>query len=570
TIKNATIAIEDRQFYNHPGFSLTAIARAARETYFNKHLQGGSTITQQLVKNSLLTSEISYWRKAREVVLAFWAEQLYTKNEILEMYFNQVPYGGTAWGIEAAAENFFGKRVQDLSLAESAYLAGLPAAPTFYSPYGTHPEMAKVRQIEVLRRMVEDGYITQTQADVAQKETITVKPQLVPIKAPHFVMYVRELLTRRFGSRLVDLGGLRVTTTLDMSLQNQVQDVITKEITQLTGLKVGNGAAIVTNPKEGEILAMIGSRDYFNTQADGNVNVTLAPRQPGSAIKVVTYAQALEKGLTAASIIEDTPVTYPLAGQLPYSPVNYDGKFHGKVTLRNALANSYNIPAVKTLNQLGLMTVIDLGRKMGITTWNDPSRFGLSLTLGGGEVTLFDMATVYGTIANNGDKVDLDPLIKVSDYTGRVYYERAQDSKQVISPETAFIISDILADNRARTQAFGPNSTLVIPGKTVSVKTGTTNDKRDNWTLGFTPYAVVGVWVGNNDNSPMDPILTSGVTGAAPIWNKIMTLITKDKPDEKPRISNNVVSLPCYGRVEYFIRGTEPRGGCKPPASPNP
>jgi membrane carboxypeptidase/penicillin-binding protein PbpC len=314
---------------------------------------------------------------------------------------------------------------------------------------------------------------------------------------------------------------------------------------------------------------MVGSKDYFNEAEDGNVNVTISPRQPGSSIKVVTYAAALENGLTAATIIDDTPVSFVIPGQPNYTPVNYDGRFHGPITLRGAFANSYNVPAVKTLNRIGVKNMIEMGKRMGITTWNDESRFGLALTLGGGEVTLLDMATVYGVLANSGKRVDLGPILRVSDYTGRIYYEKgAPVAKTVTSSEIAFIISDILSDNRARTPAFGPSSALVIPGKTVSVKTGTTNEKKDNVTYGYTPSYVVGVWVGNNDNTPMDPYLTSGVTGATPIWNQIMTELIKNRENEPFVTPPNIVSVPCFGRSEYFINGTEPKQGCGTLPSP--
>lgn len=569
-VKQATIAIEDRSFYTHPGFSIRAILRAFWETVFNGHLQGGSTITQQLVKNALLTSDIKVTRKIREVVLAFWTERIYSKNEILEMYFNQVPYGGTSWGIEAAAETYFGKQVVDLNLAEAAFLAGLPAAPTLYSPYGARPEFSRNRQEEVLRRMWEDGYITRAEWNNARNTSLPLQPQVTNIRAPHFVMYVRELLTREFGQRLVDHGGLRVTTSLNLPLQEKVQEIVTTNVNELTRLKVGNGAAIVTTPKTGEVLAMVGSKDYFDSTHDGNVNVTLAPRQPGSSIKVVTYAAALEHGQTAATIIEDTPVSYTIPGSPVYTPVNYDGRFHGSVTMRTALASSYNVPAVKTLNQIGVATMVEMGKRMGISTWDDDSRFGLSLTLGGGEVTLADMATVYGVLANSGNRVDLNPILKITDYTGRVLYEKpAVSPANVLSSEIAFILSDILADNRARSAAFGSNSTLVIPGKTVSVKTGTTNEKRDNWTIGYTGDYVVGVWVGNNDNTPMDPFLTSGITGASPIWHQVMAYLLRDKPDQPLIPPTNIVSLPCMGRSEYFVKGTEPKNGCAPLPSPS-
>lgn len=568
-VKQATIAIEDKSFYSHPGFSITSIARAAKETFVNHHTQGGSTITQQLIKNALLTPEVSLRRKIREIILAFWAERLYTKNQILEMYLNQVPYGGTAWGIEAAAQMYFGKSVENLSLAEAAYLAGLPAAPTLYSPYGTRPDLAKVRQSDVLRRMVEEEFISEEESQKALTQPIVLKPHLTNIKAPHFVMYVRQLLSQKFGARAVDQGGLRITTTLDLPLQEQVEQIVHKNIAELASLKVGNGAALVVNPKNGDILTMVGSYDYFDTTHDGNVNVVLSERQPGSSIKVVTYAAALTQGFTASSVIEDSPVVFTAAGQTSYAPVNYDGRFHGLVTLRAALANSYNVPAVKVLNRIGLQSMLDMGKKMGVTTWTDETRFGLSLTLGGGEVTLLDLSTVYATLANNGVKILPDPILKVTDYTGKIYYEKGQPTGEaVLNPGVAFILSDILSDNQTRSSAFGQQSALSIPGKTVAVKTGTTNDKRDNWTIGYTPNLVVGVWVGNNDNSPMHQYLTSGITGAAPIWNKIMTDMLKNSPNPTFIPPPQIVTKTCGGRTEYYLSGTEPKSGCNPLPSP--
>ncbi|MFZ5844977.1 MAG: transglycosylase domain-containing protein, partial [Patescibacteria group bacterium] len=322
-----------------------------------------------------------------------------------------------------------------------------------------------------------------------------------------------------------------------------------------------------------EILAMVGSRNYFNLENEGNVNVTTSLRQPGSSIKVVNYAAALENGFTAATILDDSPVTYRVAGTTPYTPVNYDGKFHGLVPLRYALGNSYNVPAVKVLAKIGVATMLEKGRLMGIESWQDPSRYGLSLTLGGGEVTMLEVAKVYGTLANLGRRVDLLPILEVTDYTGRLI-ERNSPKRGVaaVKSEVAWILSNILRDNTARMAAFGPSSSLVIPGRTVAVKTGTSNDKRDNWTIGFTPSYVVVVWVGNNDNTPMHPFLTSGVTGAAPIWHEIMAEILKDQPDEVPPKPAGVMTLPCYfGRVEYFVRGTEPAGGvCAPLPTPSP
>ncbi len=575
-VKYATIAIEDKNFYTHPGFSLSGIIRAARETTMNKKLQGGSTITQQLIKSTLLSPEIKLSRKIKEVILAFWSERIYTKDQILEMYLNQVPYGGTAWGIEAAAQTYYGKSIRDVTLAEASLLAGLPAAPSLYSPFVSNPELAYDRQKEVIRRMIEDGYISAEQAKEALSEKISLRTPTIPIRAPHFVLYVKELLEQKYGPRLVERGGLRIMTTLDSDVQEKAQDIVRAHVDALARLRVGNGAAVITNPKTGEILAMVGSKDYFNEEDDGNVNITTSMQQPGSSIKVVTYTAALENGLTAASIIQDSPIVYQIPGSTSYAPVNYDGRFHGAVPVRYALGNSYNIPAVKVLSQIGLSTMLEKARAMGITSWEDSSRFGLSLTLGSGEVTMLEMATVYGTLANNGKRVETTPILEVSDYAGRIL-ERLKPNRgtQAVKPEAAWIISNILSDNVARTSAFGPTSGLVIPGKTVSVKTGTSNDKRDNWAIGYTPSYSVTVWVGNNDNSPMDQNLASGITGATPIWHDIMAELLKDKPDEIPSKPDGVVALPCYlGRVEYFIKGTEPPGRCvgypTPSASPTP
>ncbi|MDP1722041.1 MAG: transglycosylase domain-containing protein [Candidatus Gottesmanbacteria bacterium] len=569
----ATIAIEDKNFYSHQGFSLSGMARAARETMLKGRVQGGSTITQQLIKSALLTPEINVSRKIKEIILAFWAERLYTKNQLLEMYLNQVPYGGTAWGIESAAQTYFSKSAKNLTLAEASLLAGLPAAPSEYSPFGTHVDRAFSRQGEVLRRMVEDRYITESQAREALAQEIRFAKPRIGIRAPHFVMYIKEILERRYGPRLVERGGLRIKTSLDLGLQERVEEIVNTNITKLASLRVGNGAAIVTNPKTGEILAMVGSRDYFDTTREGNVNVTVAHRQPGSSIKVVTYAAAMEKGFTAGSILDDSPVSYPQIGAPAYTPVNYDSKFHGFVPLRYALGNSYNIPAIRTIAAIGVPAVIQKGRAMGITSWIDESRYGLALTLGGGEVTMLDMASVFGTLANLGTRVELLPITEVSDYTGRILEKnKSNERPQAVKPEVAWIIGNILSDNNARTAAFGPNSMLVIPGKTVSVKTGTTDNLRDNWTIGYTPSVVASVWVGNNNNSPMNPYLVSGVTGAAPIWNAIMTDILKDRPDETLPRPDGVISVPCYyGRPEYFLIGTQPTSGqCAPLPTPRP
>jgi len=570
-VKQSTISIEDREFYLHQGFSLRGIVRALINNFNSRTLQGGSTITQQLVRSALLTPEKTLSRKIKEFLLSIWTEQKYTKDQILEMYLNQVPYGGTAWGIEAAAQTYFGKKVSDLTIAEAALLAGLPAAPTLYSPFGIHPELAKVRQTDVLNKLVENGFISKENAEKAKTEPLNFRKQRVPITAPHFVMYVKDLLEQQYGPMIVERGGLRVTTTLDLKLQEAGEKIVSNEIEKLQKLNVGNGAALITDPKNGEILAMVGSQDYFDKEKEGNVNLTTSLRQPGSSIKVVNYAKALQLGYTAASILDDSPITYRTPGLPPYSPMNYDGKYHGKIPLRVALASSYNVPAVKVLYSVGVKNMIEQGKLMGITTWDAENRFGLSLTLGGGDVTMLDMAKVYGTLSNEGKRIDLTPFVKITNYRGETLpLPIIQDEVQAVPSGVAFILTSILSDNAARSPAFGPNSQLLIPGKTVAVKTGTSDNKRDNWTIGYTPDYVVVVWVGNNNNSPMNPNLTSGITGAAPIWHEIMENITAGRPDKVYTIPSDVTTLPCYGRIEYFIRGTEPKGGCVLPPTNTP
>ncbi len=562
-LRQATIATEDKDFYHHPGFDISAILRSALGNAKGNNLQGGSTLTQQLIKSSLLTPETSLSRKVKEAILAFWAERIYTKQQILEMYFNQIPYGGTAWGAEAGAEVYFDKHVKELDLAQSAFLAGVPQAPTTYSPYGSSPLAWKKRQKEVLDRMVNQQYITQKQADEAYAEELTFNKPQTPIHAPHFVMYVKDYLIKKYGLPTVERGGLNVITTLDLPLQEKAQDIVTKEVTNDAYLNLTNGAALIVSPKNGDILAMVGSKDYDDPNGGAN-NLTTALRQPGSSIKTLTYSAALSLGVTAATIITDAPTAFGTGGGPAYTPVNYDGKFHGSVPLRLALGNSFNIPAVKMLNQVGIPTMIDLGRKMGMKNWKDPSQYGLSITLGAAEATMIDMANLYATEANQGMHVGIDPLLKVTDGKGNVLTEKEQNpqGQRVLDAGVTYIISNILADNGARQMEFGSNSPLVIPGKTVSVKTGTSDWKKDNWTIGYTPSILAAVWVGNNDNSPMSQNLASGITGAAPIWHNLMTMLLEGKADEQQPLPENVIQKPCFGKNEYFIRGTENTVNC--------
>ncbi|MEI6532300.1 MAG: transglycosylase domain-containing protein [Candidatus Roizmanbacteria bacterium] len=563
----ASISIEDKDFYKHHGVSLiSGILRALVDTVKTKELQGGSTITQQLVKTALLSPEQTIDRKIKEIILAIWTERIYSKEEILQMYLNQVPYGGSAYGVEEASKTYLGKSAKELTIAEAAMLAGLPQAPSIYSPF-SNPDAAIYRRNEVLNKMFKQGYITEKQYQSAQKEKIKIIPPVTSINAPHFVFFVKSQLEKEYGIREVEEGGLRVTTSLDLDVQNEVQKILKEEIEKIKGLNVSNGAVIVTKPETGEILAMVGSIDYF-AEPNGAFNVTTALRQPGSTIKVPMYALALEKGYTSATILEDAPISFNIPGSVTYRPVNYDGKFHGRIPLRYALANSYNIPAVKTLNAVGVENFVTYAQKLGISTWNDPSRFGLSLTLGGGEVTMLDISKAFGVFASEGYRVELNPIKTLDDAKNSKIYQSDVIKTKVVDSSIAYIISDMLSDDVARQWAFGANSFLNIKGYKASVKTGTTDSKKDNWTIGYTPEYLVTVWVGNNDNTPMNPALTSGITGAAPIWNRVMTYLLKR--DTKPNVSQrwfvkppNVVEKNCYfGRREVFVAGTDKTTSC--------
>lgn len=553
----ATIAIEDKNFYGHWGFDLGGMIRAVRNNLISSSTEGGSTITQQLVKNAFLSKEKTIQRKAKELVLAVLTEIMYSKDEIIEMYLNYISYGGTAVGVQAASQKYFDKDATKLNLAEASLLAGLPQAPSRYSPFASDPSVSRNRQQEVLRRMVEEDFLTQLQAEEAAGQILELALSKTDIQAPHFVFYVRDLLYEEYGEEMVEKGGLRVYTTLDLDLQKSTQASVSAEVERLNRHRVSNGSALITKPNTGEILAMIGSKDYFDSDIDGQVNITLSPRQPGSSIKPLMYATTFQqKKLNPGSILLDIPTCFEVPGQPQYCPKNYDGSFKGPVTIRRSLGNSLNIPAVKALSTVGVQTFMNQATDMGITTWKDPANYGLSLTLGGGEVRMIDMAQAFGVLANQGVRVPISPIIKIEDYTGEVLMEtdfeqRLQNLqtlmefdqkkegklKRVMDRAPAYLTSHIMQDNTARVEAFGSRSELVIPGKIVSAKTGTTNDLKDNWTIGFTPEYLVVTWVGNNDNTPMNPYLVSGVTGAAPIWNDIMSFILQGQESiwpEKP------------------------------------
>ncbi len=559
TVKEATLAIEDVNFYKHMGFDIKGIIRGLYRTLIKKRLQGGSTITQQLVKNALLTPERTWTRKIKEALLTVSTEILYDKDQILEMYFNQTPYGGTLWGIQSASRGIFNKDVGELNLAESALLAGLPASPTRYSPF-LNPDLAKQRQEMVLERMKEVGFINDEEYKEAIEEELNYYVNKNIIEAPHFVFYVKELLTEKYGLKKVTEGGLKITTSLDLDIQKFAETSVASETAKLKRYNVTNGATVVTNPKTGEILAMVGSENYFSKESDGKYNVTTALRQPGSSIKPLNYAVALELGnITASSKILDDKTCFMVENQKPYCPTNYGYSYYGNQSVRNTLANSLNIGAVKVMSLNGVETFIASASAMGISTFVDPANYGLSLTLGGGEVKMIDMAVAFGVFANMGTKQELVPILKIEDKHGEVLEEYNYiPGERVLSRETSFLIQQILSDDNARSMVFGAGSLLNIKGHPeVAVKTGTTNDLRDNWAIGYTQDFVVVTWVGNNDNSKMSGVV-SGTSGAAPIWNKIMTELLKDTTIKKPVRPAEIVGM----QVCNLTGGAIPEEGC--------
>lgn len=574
-LQNATVAIEDKDFYNHGAVDIRGIIRAGYSTLIKKRTQGGSTLTQQLVKTSLLTPDQTIQRKVKEIILSFVVEATHSKPSILEMYLNQVPYGGTAYGVQAASNVYFDKSVDKLNLAQSAFLAALPEAPSLYSPFGARPELGKARQVEVLNKMHEQGFITSKQLKEALNTKLKFSTIQDKILAPHFVFYVKDLLTQKYGEKMVEQGGLSVTTTLDLPIQEYAQASVSAEIADLEKYNVTNGASVITQPGTGEILSMVGSTNYFDATRDGNVNIAIAKRQPGSSIKPINYAVGLIKGYTAATPFIDKSTCFDNGFQPRYCPVNYDGKFHGVQQMRYSLGNSFNIPAVKMLKLNTIDSMIATASAMGITSFTDPSRYGLSLTLGGGEVTMLQMAQAFGVFANGGYKVPLVSILKVTDKNGKVLEQYVPPSspifgEKVLPSGVSFIMSHMLLDPNARLIEFGANTPLKIKNYPISVKTGTTNDFRDNWTIGYTSQYVVVVWVGNNDNTRMSGIV-SGITGAAPIWHDIMGHLVENNPPQWPVQPDNVVGLTicsdsgllpgdsgCPTRYEYFIKGTQP------------
>jgi penicillin-binding protein 1C len=544
-IKNATVAIEDSEFYNHGGIRITSIVRAVLSNLFHVGIGGGgSTITQQLVKNTLLTKKVSYIRKIKEWFLAIKIDGSMPKEKILEYYLNEAPYGGNIYGIEEASKTYFDKDAQDLTLAEAAYLASIPQSPTTLSPYGKNKAKLEARKNLVLSRMLELNFIKKDEYDKAKKEVVVFVPQAATgIKAPHFVFFIKDYLEKKYGSEMIEKGGLKVTTTLNYDLQIKGEAIVKDGALQNEKDWNGKNASLVAiDPKTGQILTMIGSRDYFDKNIDGNFNVATASRQPGSSFKPFIYATAFNKGFTPDTVLFDLPTefqtTCDASGKaLPghnqkdcYMPDNYDGKFRGPMSLRDALAQSINLVAVKLFYLAGTSSSLKTAEDMGISTLNDIGRYGLTLVIGGGEVSLLDITSAYGVFANDGLRNPYTGILKIEDASGKILEEFNPKTQEVLPKNTALTISDVLSDEKARVPTFGAHSALFIPGKDVAVKTGTTNNNKDAWTIGYTPSMVVGVWAGNNDNVPMKK---GGAAVAGPIWNKFINEALKTLPDEK-------------------------------------
>ncbi len=558
-VKDATVAIEDANFYTHGGIQIKAIIRAVLANLTGGGFsQGGSTITQQVIKNSLLTSEKAISRKLKEWVLAVKLEKMMSKEEILSIYLNESPYGGSIYGVEEAAKTFFNKNSSAVTLAEASYLAAIPNAPTYFSPYGNNKDKLEARKNLVLEKMLENNFITQTEYDTAKKEIVIFQTrQGNSLKAPHFVEYIRQYLENKYGEKIVRENGLKVITTLNYDLQAKAEEIVNKyALENEKTFDAENAALVAIDPKTGQILVMVGSRNYFDKEIDGNYNVALAPRQPGSTFKPFVYATAFNKGYTPETVVFDLPTEFqttctpqgnPIGSTNPndcYMPENYDNKYLGPLTLREALAQSRNIPAIKTLYLAGIKDSLETARNMGITGLGDKNQYGLTLVLGGGEVSPLELTSAYGVFATGGIRNPYTSVLKIEDAHGKILEESALHSEQVLTEEVANKISSILSDNIARLPAYGANSPLSFTDRPVAVKTGTTNDYRDVWIVGYTPNLVVGAWAGNNDNSPMVK-KTAGLI-ISPMWRAFMD-----------------AALPSFQK-EYFTEPAPPNPEVKP------
>ncbi len=586
---DAALATEDPNFYENPGFDVRSIIRAAYQNLLSKQvMSGSSTITMQLIRQTVLDPEEryaqTYTRKIKEAIMAYQISQTYSKDQILQMYLNEIYYGNNSYGVEAAAKGYFGKSAKDLTLAEAAMLAGLPSSPVNLDPL-TNPRGAKQRQEVVLDLMVRHGYATPTEAWNAKRERLNFAPQETEVKAPHFVWYVREQLERRFGREKLYSGGLRVYTSLDLNLQDKAQQVVNERLEQIKDHNVTDAAVVAMDPKTAEILVMLGSADYYNADIDGQVNMALSPRQPGSALKPFTYLLAFSKGMAPASVVVDEPKSFPQGpGQPEWRPKNHDNRFLGPISLRRALAGSRNIPAVLMLQRVGVPTLIELLHQAGITDLDDPAAQGLSITLGGGEVKLLDLVYAYSSLANYGIQRgapvppkerqpgfrEFEPvaITKVVDADNKVIYEyKPSEGRRLFPAPLAFLITDVLSDDVARQETYGRHSVLEL-SKPVAVKTGTTDDYKDNWTVGYTPDFVGGVWLGNADNQPMADLLAVG--GAGRLWHDFMEIALEGAPTTPFPVPPGVVKIAVSPRTglragpgipsvtDWFLEGMVP------------
>ncbi len=557
-IQQATLSMEDPNFYTNAGVEPLAIARATLTDIFTLNkAQGGSTITQQVVKQTILSSDRTLTRKLKEVVLALKLTRTLPKDKILELYLNQAPYGGSVYGTEEACQRFFGKHANEVTLAEAAYLGAILPAPSYYSPYGNNKAVLDKLQKVTLDKMFEHGYITAQQRDDAKAEVVTfLPPKQTSIQAPHFVFYVEQYLEQKYGQTAIDEGGWTVVSTLDADLQAHAEAIVQKDVPDMQkNYNASNAGIIALDPNSGQILAMVGSRNYFDNQIDGNYNITLAHRQPGSTFKPFAYSVAFEKGYTPSTVLFDVPTQFStnckpddltMGGDNNcYAPGDFDNKWRGPMSMRDALAQSINVPAVETLYLAGINDTLALAKAMGVTTLGSASQYGLTLVLGGGEVSLLDMTSAYGTFATNGTHYNTSSVLKITDKDGNVVEDNSQKTGlSVLSQPVAEQINDVLSDNVARTPEFGANSALYFPGHDVAVKTGTTNDYRDAWVIGYTPNIVVGSWAGNNDNSSM----TKNIAGfiLAPMWHEVMQYAISKTPNSS------------------FTKSDQPTDGMKP------
>ncbi len=570
-IKNATIAIEDKEFYNHNGFRAKSFIRAVLVNLTTGQFsQGGSTITQQIVKNSLLTQDKTITRKIKEIVLSLRVERVLTKDEILTAYLNDSPYGGNIYGVSEAALAYFGKKPADMTLAEAAYIAAIPQAPTRYSPFGSHRDELDARKNEVLFEMRSMSTITNEEYEKARAEVVEFKKEENrSIKAPHFVFFVKEYLVEKYGEEALENGGFSVITTLDYNLQQKAETIVKEgALANEAKYKASNAGMVAIDPKTGHILVMVGSRDYFDKAIDGNYNIATAKRQPGSSFKPFVYGRALQEGYTPDTILIDAPTEFnpsctaygqPNKNTNPcYMPRNFTGANYGAMTLRQSLARSINVTAVKALYLVGVRDAIKFAEDVGIKTLTTPDRYGLSLVLGGGEVRLLDMTSAYGVFANAGVRNPATPVLKVTNDKGEVLEEYTQSGEQAIPKQVALQLSDILSDKAARYGVFQPGNNMEFANYQVAAKTGTSNDYRDGWIIGYTPSIVVGVWVGNNDNSEMNP--TSSVSTSGPIWRKFMMEVLPkfgneefEKPQPEPEDLKPVLRGKWQGGTTYTI-----------------